>query len=154
MRERPRLIAALLQVGTVALGWLYGIVVHYPGTPPNLYTGLAVIAGLIMAFGLAESLLRSSVEKTKHVSKVAGGCIVYSAFVVLSEPFEWVRDVGSIIVAVIAFAPLLLAVAYLVRRHAWVSAAGTSLFIFTCSAMFSSNVHVSDAGSGFIGYWI
>jgi hypothetical protein len=66
----------------------------------------------------------------------------------------WVHDIGPLVRAALALAPLLLALGSLVRAHAWASVGGVTLFVFTGSAMLTSNSQYGDAGSGFFVWFI
>ena len=81
-------------------------------------------------------------------------CLAYSVAVVLFEPFLDVHGLAAVVGAALVLVPLLLALAYLAWRRAWVSAAGVALFVFVSAAMLASNAGLSDAGSGFFSYWV
>ena len=71
----------------------------------------------------------------------------------LFEPF-FIHQRSDILISVLVLVPPLLVVGELVRLRAWAVLAGTSLFLFTCRAMITSNARVRDAGSVSTSYWI
>jgi uncharacterized membrane protein YccC len=143
-----------LQAGAVGLGLLWGVAFDCPVRSPSVYTASAFIAGLLMLSGVFASLLSVPVEKSRHRSAVCVASLLYSVGVVLFEPFWRVHQIDEIVVAALVLVPLLLAIGYLVRGHAWASVAGVALFVFTSNVMIASNANSSVAGSGFFRSWI
>ena len=148
------LIAVGLQAGAVGLGLLWGVAVDYPVRSPSVYTASAAIAGLLMLSGVFASLVSVPVEKASHRTAVCIASLLYSACVVLCEPFWRVHQIDEIVLAALVLVPLLLAIGYLVRGQAWASVAGVALFVFTSNVMIASNANSSVAGSGFFRSWI
>lgn len=149
MHGSPFIVVGL-QSGAVFLGHFCGVATHYPGRAPSGYTTFAMIASLLMACGVttlhaAHTLLGPSRRRTA----VCVAVLLYSFAVVLWEPFLDVHRLSEVVRATLVLAPLLLTLGYLVRAEAWPSVAGVTLFVFTSSAMITSNANVSDAGSGF-----
>lgn len=148
-----RIIAAGLQIGSVVLGHNWGVMIHYPGRPPSIYTACAKSAGLLMLGGIVASMLIRPQKTVKHRTGVCAAALVYSVGVVWCEPFLHVHQLSEMVVAALVQVPLLLAIGLLVRRQAWLSVAGVTLFVFTGCAMIASNANVCDAGSGFFSWW-
>jgi hypothetical protein len=146
-----RLCVIAMQAAAVIIGGLWGRAVHYPGRPP---TALAAVAAVLVLSGLLASLAGRRADGSGHPALASGGCLAYMAGVVLSEPFLMVGSLPAVAGAALVLVPLLLAVSYLARCRAWLSAAGVGLFVFASSAMLAGNAGVSDAGSGFLGYWV
>jgi hypothetical protein len=146
-----RLVAVSLQAGSVMLGYFWGAATHYPGRPPSVYTAGALAAVLLMIVGALGSLLFQPGSQGR--SWGCFGVLAYCVAAMLFEPFLWAHQLGEVIVACVVLLPLLLAIGYLVRVRAWPSAVGVTLFVLTSSAMIASNASVSDAGSGFFGWW-
>jgi hypothetical protein len=153
MRGRALFIALALQAGTVLLGYLFGVAVHYVGRPPSIYTACALLAGLWMLIGVGVSAASHPARGSRLRAAVRVGALVYASGVVRFEPFLHVHSHGEFLLAVLVLIPPLLAIAGLVRDRAWMSVAGVALFVFTCSAMLASNANVIDAGSGFWRWW-
>lgn len=149
-----RLGVVAVQAAAVILGGLWGRAVHYPGRPPTAYTVLAAVAAVLVLAGLLASLAGRRAGEAGHPAVAAGGCLVYMTGVVLFEPFLFVGSPPAVAAAALVLAPLLLAVSYLVRCRAWLSAAGVVLFVLVSAAMLAGNTGVSDAGSGFLSYWV
>jgi hypothetical protein len=143
-----------VQAVAVVAGGLWGRAIHNPGRPPTVYTALAVIAVLLMLTGLVRSLTGIRHEELGVPAAVDVSCLAYSVAVVLFEPFLDVHGLAAVVGAALVLVPLLLALAYLAWRRAWVSAAGVALFVFVSAAMLASNAGLSDAGSGFFSYWV
>jgi hypothetical protein len=153
MRGGLRLVAVGLQAGSVALGYLWGVATHYPGRPPSVYTAGALAAVFLMVAGALGSFLFQPPAGAEGRSWGCFGALAYCLAVMLFEPFLWAHQLAEVLVACAVLLPLLLAVGYLARVRAWPSAVGASLFVLTSSAMTVSNASVSDAGSGFFGWW-
>jgi hypothetical protein len=143
-----------VQATVVILGGLWGLAVHYPGRPPTAYTVLAVAAVLLVLVGSVASLRGRRAGAAGYPAAAGFGCLLYAVGVMLFEPFLLVGDLWAVAGAALVLVPLLLAFSYLCRCGAWVSAAGVALFVFASAAMFAGNAGVSDAGSGFFGYWV
>jgi hypothetical protein len=149
----PLLVTFCLQAGSVVLGHFGGLMVHYPGRPPSVYTALAGLAALLMLGGVLASLAGRPTGNVRHRTGVAVVVLLYSVGVALWDPFLNVHQLAEVVVGALLLLPLLLAIGYLVRGEAWLTVAGVTLFVFTSSAMIASNANVIDAGSGFFGWW-
>ena len=147
-------IAAGLQTGAVVLGYYWGAAIYCPRHAPSIYTACALLAVLVILVGASVALVRPRVVGTKYCATVSVMSLLYSVGVVLSEPFLHVSCYDQIIGVALVLVPMLLAIDYLVRGHAWASVAGVTLFVFTSSAMIASNANASVAGSGFFSSWI
>jgi hypothetical protein len=145
------LVAMGLQAGAVGLGYLLGADIH---RAPADYAAVAFVAGLLMLIGVFASVVGVPAERVRHRTAVCIASLLYSAGVVLCDPFFHVQQTDEIAVASLVLMPLLLAIGYLVRGQAWLSVAGVTLFVFTSNVMIASNANSSSAGSGFLRSWI
>ena len=141
-----------LQAGSALLGHCLGMLVHYPGRPPSIYTVLGLIAWSLMLVGAGITMFRRDSPEARRCRAVTVATAAYAAAVILWEPFLEPSQ-NNLCVPVVALVPLLFAIGELRSAHAWASLAGVTLFIFTCTAMLSSNARVCDAGSGFFAAW-
>jgi hypothetical protein len=91
------LIIEVVQAAAVILGGLWGRAMHYPGRPPTVYTALAVVAVLLMASGLVQSLVGFRRQESRVVPAVAGCCLAYCVALVLFEPFLDVRGLAAVV---------------------------------------------------------
>jgi len=147
------ILAAALQLGAVILGHYWGLYIHYPGRAPTIYTTIAGAALFLLLLGWWVSLSDEPGIQFDSDFWVRGGSFGYALLTIGIEPFVWVHDLNRVLFATLWLVPLLLAIGHLVRAREWVSVAGLELFVFTSVAMLTSNVNVSDAGSGFFAFW-
>jgi hypothetical protein len=153
MRDSFLLTAVGLEGGALILGDLWGREVGYPGRPPSVYTVYAHVASVLMLIGAFLSFLNRLKPRVKYSrAAVCAGSFLYGLGLVRFEPLL-IHDETDVVVAYVVLIPLLVAAGYLLKVHAWISVAGITLFVFTSSAMITSNINVRDAGSGFHVWW-
>jgi hypothetical protein len=143
-------VATGLQIGAVFLGFFSGLRIGFVGWPPSVYTREAGLAGVLMLAGAILSLLTKNAASVKFRNEACVGVLGYSVVIVIFEPFLIKNtDITQEISAALMLVPLLLAIPYLLRAAAWLSAAGVTLFVFTSSSMLTSNTHHLFKESGF-----
>jgi hypothetical protein len=148
--RRVRLTSAV-QIGAVAFGYALGLWVRYPGRPFTIYFWLALLAAIILVFGMVVSVCTRNAHRAAY--RVALAALAYMVFTAFTEPFLFIETYPAAAIVSIWFVPLLLAIGSLIRAGAWISAAGVALFVFTSAAMCASNASVANSGSGFFAYW-
>jgi hypothetical protein len=150
MRDASFFIATALEIGAVALGFYWRFRDVDLDRPTSFYTHIAALAGLFMLAGAGLSLVTKTVNAPRCRSLVCIGSLIYSAGIVLFEPFLFTGPNGmEVIVAALVLTPLVVAIQYLVHAGAWMSVIGAILFVFTSSAMIADNSYCMYSASGF-----
>ncbi len=150
MRHGSFLVATVLPLGPVILGFVWGVSEFYARQPASITGNFAEVAVLFMLAGVGLSLVMKTVDGAKYRNWVGTVSLCYSVGVVFFEPFLLHRpEIDEIIVAVLVLAPLLVAIGYFVRAGAWVSVIGVTLFVFISSAMLAKNSYRIYECSGF-----
>jgi hypothetical protein len=142
-----------LQIGSVAIGYWWGKVVHYAGRAPTNYTYCAMVGCLLVITAIFRSF-KVKDSDSKYLTTVSALTLFYCVGIALYEPFFEVHNPISLMIAFIFLVPLLLVIGYFVMCRAWFSTAGVVLFLVASVAMIENNSRIADAGSGFFSTWL
>jgi hypothetical protein len=153
MRFVPTAVVAVLQTAAVVLGNRFGVAVHWPGRPPNVYTPLALAAATLLLLGLFGSVIRAALDLRPRAPWACAAAVSLMAWAVVAEPFL-PGPAGNKVTLAVATVGAAVATSLQLARHGhYLSAAGLVLFDFIGVAMLSSNLNVRDGGAGFLGWW-